>query len=640
MISQRDLDLVSQQVLEDLQNLYPLPQTGLVAGGAVVSVLLKRLNSPMTAPVNDIDVFIGTASKKQYSDTETNDDTLLNAKCLNVFIHKDPYNDKKTNAHQNVNIKSVEREGLLNNILFNTNGLSLTAGYRNILKSFDIDMVQVGIDIETGTLFTTDNFLTFLNTQKASVCNIVTPVKSYYRLIKKSLSCTNIDFNLNDEELKLLHFQKLIEERMPHLFTKGVSQETRQSIEQVLPHYIFKKDRYTYVLSSEHYAHLDPAFQIFLNDIADKTTEPLLYTLICSYSQDLYNCFYNKSIEDKAKLTKITTILQQTHQHKQTVGIEIINALDGIDSQLTHTSQMTTLYCFNEKLKGLAKRQFLQLFDQLHPFLQLHFLMDGHNNIRSFTTHQDLLLNKLDTTKKQSLANALFASSPTADGVAHFINTAFDNITDVQLFADMKRILKLFESQQDKNYIVQEVYHKYKNAPIQGRNNVCFSFTISSNGQNTYKNMNTYLYPYISGCFEHNVPMEDAFKELSRSEKWRFIMAETTYRHRQNNTKILELTPFIADYFASVTEEEFNLGKSGTRYNAYGYSDLFDIFTTYNTLVQTLFDLCQLNPSLKSFIHTLPPSNQNLKDLQLRLHLYDEVQAVSHTDNTFKKRKI
>lgn len=179
---------LGQLLLDDLRALCPtLPGEGIVAGQAVASMILRRLGRP--GPVNDIDVFdirplhwteeYQPGGHKAYaatgeigrSDEEEYVETLMNS-------HREFY----------ARIGAVSRVGLLNRIEYQLEErdgeacdvLALIAG------NFDLNCVQVGVDLLTGRLSYTDAFRQYLHSNQLVICNGNTPMASLARLARKT----------------------------------------------------------------------------------------------------------------------------------------------------------------------------------------------------------------------------------------------------------------------------------------------------------------------------------------------------------------------------------------------------------------------------------------------------------------------
>ena len=173
-------------LIDELRTLCPaLPSEGIVAGQAVASLLLRRLGR--TGPINDIDVFV-------IRPLVWTEERPLKARAQYApigEIGRSPdadYDETLTNSHRAflARIGAVTCEGLLNRIEYQVKTddgcdvLALIAG------NFDLNCVQVGIDLGSGRLCFTDAFREYLHTQQLFIANGHTPVSSLARLARKA----------------------------------------------------------------------------------------------------------------------------------------------------------------------------------------------------------------------------------------------------------------------------------------------------------------------------------------------------------------------------------------------------------------------------------------------------------------------
>jgi hypothetical protein len=173
-------------LIQELRALCPaLPDEGIVAGQSVASLLLHRLGR--TGPVNDIDVFVirplawgnelHAKARRQYA-------PIAEIGCAADEI----YAETLVNTHREflARIGPVTRDGMLNRIEYQVDAedgcdvLALIAG------NFDLNCVQVGIDLATGRLSFTEAFRQYLVSDQLFIANGQTPISSLARLARKA----------------------------------------------------------------------------------------------------------------------------------------------------------------------------------------------------------------------------------------------------------------------------------------------------------------------------------------------------------------------------------------------------------------------------------------------------------------------
>jgi len=203
MITQNDLQQIAPRVLQRLQELVVFPPKGTVAGQAVASVFFEELGLDVRGPINDVDFFVshkldpshrGVVHRYRPEDAPyINRKNKTSATGQTFTEETDDYSQIKFMcARSNVLIHRSYTDGLRNFTLVRhgeTTGDEHTVqASQDIVNGFDLNLVQVGINLDSGTVVVSDHFLEFLNTReiKATTCN--TPTHTLIRLAKKFYS--------------------------------------------------------------------------------------------------------------------------------------------------------------------------------------------------------------------------------------------------------------------------------------------------------------------------------------------------------------------------------------------------------------------------------------------------------------------
>ncbi len=161
-----------------------IPKSGFIAGGAVANTIFDLFWGEKDYPINDIDIFYVTerASTPYFEwdmvHTPMRSDSLT--------INGDGYNVTKCVFDSNVKYKvlTTKRDGILNLIEISSIG-DTNRGYDYILKGFDLNCCQVGIDLETNELIYTKEFEQLLLTKQLDVSSFYTPSHTAIRIFKK-----------------------------------------------------------------------------------------------------------------------------------------------------------------------------------------------------------------------------------------------------------------------------------------------------------------------------------------------------------------------------------------------------------------------------------------------------------------------
>jgi len=176
---------LSKRIIDDLSNhCKAIPSKGFMAGGAVANTVFNIFWGDKEYPINDIDIFFETnrASTPNYEWDTVH--TPMRSDSLSV--EGDGYNVTKCVYDSSVRYKvlTTKRDGLLNMIEISSIG-DRTRNYDYILKGFDLNCCQIGINLETGELIYTKEFEELLTTKQLDITSFYTPAHTVMRIFKK-----------------------------------------------------------------------------------------------------------------------------------------------------------------------------------------------------------------------------------------------------------------------------------------------------------------------------------------------------------------------------------------------------------------------------------------------------------------------
>jgi hypothetical protein len=162
-------------ILTKLSKYGTIPNDGFLCGGAVANTLMS-MEWGGNYPINDLDIFIESKWAKE-SNTPNRSDKLV---IPNEYNHL----NASYNHGNNYRIISSERDGFINVVkVFREN--KNTKDFMYLLKGFDFNCTQVGIDLKTGELLYTPEFESFLKDKQLKVVAPYTPGHTAIRLFKK-----------------------------------------------------------------------------------------------------------------------------------------------------------------------------------------------------------------------------------------------------------------------------------------------------------------------------------------------------------------------------------------------------------------------------------------------------------------------
>ena len=248
----KDKNIVDK-ILNDLYVYCDIPNNGFLAGGAVANLLFKYVWGG-NYPINDLDIFEESPERDNFpSDFVDYKPPSTPIRTNQLIIEGDGYNVTKLSYDHgsNYRIVDVRRDGMLNIIqISRVVNRDNRNDYQYILKGFDFNCCQVGIDLETNKIFYTEEFKEFLDNKQLEVTAIYTPAHTAIRLFKKldELKCY---CNL-EESMELLSqplvLQNTIQLRQSHF---GIYFSTKYK-EMYMKYYTKLKDYFKMVRFFDH----------------------------------------------------------------------------------------------------------------------------------------------------------------------------------------------------------------------------------------------------------------------------------------------------------------------------------------------------------------------------------------------------
>lgn len=255
MIDLVDVQQIAPRVLARLKQLATLPEHGVVAGQSVASLIYEELNLPISGALNDIDVFVshnlpahkrgivysndGTIKKVKHRTSSFTQWKSMTSHQKKVQTNTEDGEDYKLlniiGQRGSISVLRTYRKDLLNYTLVQGEGMG-PGGFVNVqvaqglVNGFDLNCVAVGIDLHTGRLVCTDDFIDFLNTYELKPQSYHTPGYTLIRMAKKVFGdcMTGITCDFEKEKTILLCGSEMqkggvwkIRQAGEHLYTFG-----------------------------------------------------------------------------------------------------------------------------------------------------------------------------------------------------------------------------------------------------------------------------------------------------------------------------------------------------------------------------------------------------------------------------------
>jgi hypothetical protein len=234
-------------IINSLNNVVKLPNDGFLAGGSVANMLLSLYHdgTPWRFKVNDVDIFKPTNDTSIESDGEhsLNNGTAVD---ISLELHDEGYGHTFVEADGTYyKVLSSERFGLINEVKClvshghsggnqervipepptdNPDKYMFSVTYNEpkipnidpdndiILRGFDLNCCQAGIDLSNGVLHYTKEFVEFLKSKQVLVIIPYTPFHTAVRMVKKMDMYGSFCYCDLDYEMKYLNEAKYIED--------------------------------------------------------------------------------------------------------------------------------------------------------------------------------------------------------------------------------------------------------------------------------------------------------------------------------------------------------------------------------------------------------------------------------------------
>ncbi len=183
---------MGKNVYQILEKLNPLPSTGFIAGQSVISALLLLYGKGNSGPINDIDIYKNdNRITKRLRNLSFQPETgLIGFSKPAESTLKKPHYDGITQFFTAkrislYHISEVSNENLLNIIKVKSTDNSVDVTPYQILESFDLNMVKVGLNIRNKKLYWTSDFEFFIKTGQLQVTNTHSIFHTACRIAKK-----------------------------------------------------------------------------------------------------------------------------------------------------------------------------------------------------------------------------------------------------------------------------------------------------------------------------------------------------------------------------------------------------------------------------------------------------------------------
>lgn len=187
--------MISRQIIDYLEqhSNIKLPNSGIIAGQSVAEAYFRVNNIDIHTRIKDIDIFCLDYIPEKNS-------TEINVKFFNTefSLEYSEYQLLVNSVNNDYHIHRVKEEDIFNYIYISNYSKNKKL-LHTIIDRFDINSVQIGIDLKTKEIYMSSYFIDFVKNRQLQIVNFHSFPSSLLRLIDKKLHSTNTYLNLDFE---------------------------------------------------------------------------------------------------------------------------------------------------------------------------------------------------------------------------------------------------------------------------------------------------------------------------------------------------------------------------------------------------------------------------------------------------------
>lgn len=201
--------LDGREVARRLAQAAELPPEGVAAGQSVASVAMEALGIRLACPINDVDVFLNERLTPEVQEKARPKDETFGGRLSRLSSRVSSATSRgldnsgysimaEATVKDGYELLRATREGMLNEVFYRrTRYFEEQQGSETalVIKAFDLNCAQIGLDLKTGELAWTTDFEEFLASHELRVMNVATPFHTAARYFKKKqdLGCYGDD---------------------------------------------------------------------------------------------------------------------------------------------------------------------------------------------------------------------------------------------------------------------------------------------------------------------------------------------------------------------------------------------------------------------------------------------------------------
>jgi hypothetical protein len=219
------------------------PKSGIIAGQSVAEAYFRIMNIPIKTRIKDIDIF--HSSKVVFNKFE---EFKASKNRVGIIVHGEQQLicedgsfglEIRSGVDKTCIVKTVEI-GMLNLILIDhLKGIHPENLAKYVVDGFDINSVQIGVDLKNNKLYKTNNFDEFVKTKQLMLVNYCSPITSLFRLLEKINSYEGAFLN-KEYELNLVAIKSMLFNSAKYYRGKGMTKERYDGFSEKTKSFISK----------------------------------------------------------------------------------------------------------------------------------------------------------------------------------------------------------------------------------------------------------------------------------------------------------------------------------------------------------------------------------------------------------------
>ncbi|MBP4081695.1 hypothetical protein [Aeromonas sp. MrichA-1] len=427
-----------------------LPVGGVFAGQAVASALYEVVGLPIQGRYKDLDVFLRGAFEYRDYDVKDGVGTYLVRSDVDggLTIESSFANELMTgpfpkSTYQIIASSTAPENEKINNIHISTSGVQGEDLAKTIIKSFDINAVQVALDVRKRTVCWTPEFQDFIYTRqlKASWCG--TPIHTSVRLMNKASEMGNVFFSEKEELRKLQtikgivnEYQKKNDTFVPGNLFSDVYQERYAKLEDRLSKYWTKETVFLDIESKD--PEVDPYQDSYLVKKRFVTLNPknsCENTVDFASRNEMYLYTTNEIEGAYSAFSRVYDAFNGGTESNKVMS-KYFNELNISDFEMNSPNpsrariQAAVEICFNKDLNFSSQKEldsFIEKYVKIHDFnFGILNALSGSNK-EKFVGAVDNISYAIDS-KKELFLNSLIKDEITLDVVSEMTHDKCDDI--------------------------------------------------------------------------------------------------------------------------------------------------------------------------------------------------------------------